>query len=51
VISFSGVDPTPPFPALVFMEEAWKVTYTSANVVGKFLEGLCQEELGVKKKS
>jgi hypothetical protein len=22
------------------MEEAWKVTYTGANVVGKFLEGL-----------
>jgi hypothetical protein len=27
------------------MEEAWKVTYTGANVVGKFLEGLPQEEL------
>jgi hypothetical protein len=28
------------------MEEAWKVTYTGANVVGKFVEGLRQEELG-----
>jgi hypothetical protein len=27
------------------MEEVWKVTYTGAKLVGKFLEGLSQNEL------
>jgi hypothetical protein len=28
------------------MEEVWKVTYTGAKLVGKFLEGLSQKAMG-----